>query len=166
MNFIATVNAPSHGQIAVTFSDIEKRVLGAWTIPDNAGASYTVDLSPEENRQISSDIICNRRHKRIFEKAYVATSAFGIFIFPVRSGRFCQSKLIEFATQIAIWIKTESSIRMSENEAMGQGMCIANDAIKFKNVIYEAGLDIWKVKCGVYAKDTGASNRIHILTGK
>lgn len=30
MNFIATVNAPAHGNIAVTFSDIEKRVLGAW----------------------------------------------------------------------------------------------------------------------------------------
>nr|WP_302476571.1 hypothetical protein [Shigella sonnei] len=39
MNFIATVNAPAHGNIAVTFSDIEKRVLGAWR--DNE----TVELS-------------------------------------------------------------------------------------------------------------------------
>ena len=42
MNFIATVNAPAHGNIAVTFSDIEKRVLGAWR--DNE----TVELSAQE----------------------------------------------------------------------------------------------------------------------
>ncbi len=42
MNFIATVNAPAHGNIAVTFSDIEKRVLGAWR--DNEA----VELSAQE----------------------------------------------------------------------------------------------------------------------
>ncbi|SQA49355.1 Uncharacterised protein [Yersinia pestis] len=30
MNFIATVNTPSHGHISVTFSDNDKSVLGAW----------------------------------------------------------------------------------------------------------------------------------------
>lgn len=43
MNFIATVNAPAHGNIAVTFSDIEKRVLGAWR------HNETVELSAQEN---------------------------------------------------------------------------------------------------------------------
>lgn len=103
MNFIATVNAPAHGNIAVTFSDIEKRVLGAWR--DNE----TVELSAQEKCIIARDIIGNRRYSRVFEKAYVVNSGFGTFVFPVRSGRFCQSKLIEFATQISVWIKTQSS---------------------------------------------------------
>lgn len=112
MNFIATVNTPAHGHISVTFSDNEKSVLGAWR--DNV----TIELSGKEKQQITNDIICNRRHKRVFEKAYVSTSGFGIFIFPVRSGRFCQSKLIEFATQIALWVKTESGFDFSEQEAV------------------------------------------------
>ena len=107
MNFIATVNTPAHGHISVTFSDNEKSVLGAWR--DNV----TIELSGKEKQQITNDIICNRRHKRVFEKAYVSTSGFGVFIFPVRSGRFCQSKLIEFATQIALWVKTESGFDFS-----------------------------------------------------
>ncbi len=113
MNFIATVNTPAHGHISVTFSDNEKSVLGAWR--DNV----TIELSGKEKQQITNDIICNRRHKRVFEKAYVSTSGFGVFIFPVRSGRFCQSKLIEFATQIALWVKTESGFDFSEQEAVG-----------------------------------------------
>lgn len=76
MNFIATVNTPSHGHISVTFSDNDKSVLGAWR--DNV----TIELSGKEKQQITNDIICNRRHKRVFEKAYVSTSGFGVFIFP------------------------------------------------------------------------------------
>ncbi len=133
MNFIATVNTPAHGHISVTFSENEKSVLDAWR--DNV----TIELSGKEKQQITNDIICNRRHKRVFEKAYVSTSGFGVFIFPVRSGRFCQSKLIEFATQIALWVKTESGFDFSEQEAVGEGMRIANNAIKCKNVTYEAG---------------------------
>lgn len=68
MNFIATVNTPAHGHISVTFSDNEKSVLGAWR--DNV----TIELSGKEKQQITNDIICNRRHKRVFEKAYVSTS--------------------------------------------------------------------------------------------
>ncbi len=68
MNFIATVNTPSHGHISVTFSDNDKSVLGAWR--DNV----TIELSGKEKQQITNDIICNRRHKRVFEKAYVSTS--------------------------------------------------------------------------------------------
>lgn len=30
MNYIATVNTPAHGTISVTYSDIEKNILGAW----------------------------------------------------------------------------------------------------------------------------------------
>ncbi len=115
MNFIATVNTPAHGHISVTFSENEKSVLDAWR--DNV----TIELSGKEKQQITNDIICNRRHKRVFEKAYVSTSGFGVFIFPVRSGRFCQSKLIEFATQIALWVKTESGFDFSEQEAVGEG---------------------------------------------
>lgn len=63
MNFIATVNTPAHGHISVTFSDNEKSVLGAWR--DNV----TIDLSGKEKQQITNDIICNRRHKRVFEKS-------------------------------------------------------------------------------------------------
>ncbi len=146
MNFIATVNTPAHGHISVTFSDNEKSVLGAWR--DNV----TIELSGKEKQQITNDIICNRRHKRVFEKAYVSTSGFGVFIFPVRSGRFCQSKLIEFATQIALWVKTESGFDFSEQEAVGEGMRIANNAIKCKNVTYEAGIDSWSVSCGDYER--------------
>lgn len=62
MNFIATVNTPAHGHISVTFSDNEKSVLGAWR--DNV----TIELSGKEKQQITNDIICNRRHKRVFEK--------------------------------------------------------------------------------------------------
>lgn len=61
MNFIATVNTPAHGHISVTFSDNEKSVLGAWR--DNV----TIELSGKEKQQITNDIICNRRHKRVFE---------------------------------------------------------------------------------------------------
>lgn len=160
MNFIATVNTPSHGHISVTFSDNEKSVLGAWR--DNV----TIELSGKEKQQITNDIICNRRHKRVFEKAYVSTSGFGVFSFPVRSGRFCQSKLIEFARQIALWVKTESGFDFSEQEAVGEGMRIANNAIKCKNVTYEAGIDSWSVSCGEYVKEVYGKNRIHILTGK
>ncbi|MDH4635370.1 hypothetical protein J2P94_24625 [Escherichia coli] len=53
MNFIATVNAPAHGNIAVTFSDIEKRVLGAWR------HNETVELSAQEKCIIARDIIGN-----------------------------------------------------------------------------------------------------------
>ena len=102
MNYIATVNTPAHGTISVTYSDIEKNILGAWREEE------TIQLSGKEKQQIANDIICNRRFTRVFEKAYVTTSGFGVFIFPVRSGRFCQSKLIELATQIAVWIKTGS----------------------------------------------------------
>ena len=75
MNFIATVNTPAHGHISVTFSENEKSVLDAWR--DNV----TIELSGKEKQQITNDIICNRRHKRVFEKAYVSTSGFGVFIF-------------------------------------------------------------------------------------
>ena len=115
MNFIATVNTPAHGHISVTFSDDEKSVLGAWR--DNV----TIELSGKEKQQITNDIICNRRHKRVFEKAYVSTSGFGVFIFPVRSGRFCQSKLIEFATQIALWVKNRIRVRLQRTGSSGGG---------------------------------------------
>ncbi|EJA5029944.1 hypothetical protein MVS05_004591 [Salmonella enterica] len=160
MNFIATVNTPAHGNISVTFSDNEKSVLGAWS--DNV----TIELSGKEKQQIANDIICNRRHKRVFKKAYVSTSGFGVFILPVRSGRFCQSKLIDFATQIALWVKTESGFDFTEQEAVGEGMRIANNALKCKNVIYEAGVDSWCISCGDYVKEMHVSNRIHILTGR
>lgn len=110
MNYIATVNTPAHGTISVTYSDIEKNILGAWREEE------TIQLSGKEKQQIAKDIICNRRFTRVFEKAYVATSGFGVFIFPVRSGRFCQSKLIEFATQIAVWIKTESGFDFTDQK--------------------------------------------------
>ena len=160
MNFIATVNAPAHGNIAVTFSDIEKRVLGAWR--DNE----TVELSAQEKCIIARDIIGNRRYSRVFEKAYVVNSGFGTFVFPVRSGRFCQSKLIEFATQISVWIKTQSSFKFSDDEAVSQGIRIANNAIKCKNITYTAGVDTWKLFCANFMLNVYASNRIHILAGK
>lgn len=160
MNYIATVNTPVHGTISVTYSDIEKNILGAWR------QGETIQLSVKEKQQIANDIICNRRFTRVFEKAYVVNSGFGTFVFPVRSGRFCQSKLTEFASQIAIWIKTQSSFDFSDDEAIAQGMRIANNALKCKNVIYEAGIDSWKVTCGEFVKEMPASNRIHILAGK
>ena len=58
MNFIATVNAPAHGDIAVTFSGTEKRVLGAWR--DNE----MVELSAQEKCIIARDIIGNCRYSR------------------------------------------------------------------------------------------------------
>ena len=125
MNYIATVNTPAHGTISVTYSDIEKNILGAWREEE------TIQLSGKEKQQIAKDIICNRRFTRVFEKAYVVNSGFGTFVFPVRSGRFCQSKLTEFASQIAIWIKTQSSFDFSDDEAIAQGMRIANNAIKW-----------------------------------
>ncbi|HBY5017491.1 TPA: hypothetical protein MIV71_29060, partial [Klebsiella pneumoniae] len=114
MNYIATVNTPVHGTISVTYSDIEKNILGAWR------QGETIQLSVKEKQQIANDIICNRRFTRVFEKAYVVNSGFGTFVFPVRSGRFCQSKLTEFASQIAIWIKTQSSFDFSDDEAIAQ----------------------------------------------
>ncbi len=159
MNYIATVNTPAHGTISVTYSDIEKNILGAWREEE------TIQLSGKEKQQIAKDIICNRRFTRVFEKAYVATSGFGVFVFPVRSGRFCQSKLIEFAAQIAMWIGTESSFNFTSQEAIAQGMRIANNALKCKNVVYEAGISSWKVTCGEFVKEMYVSNRIHILTG-
>ncbi|ELY2953269.1 hypothetical protein SMW82_004308 [Salmonella enterica] len=160
MNFIATVNTHAHGHISVTFSDMDKTVIGAWRDDE------LIELSKNEKQQITNDIICNRRHKRVFEKAYVSTSGFGVFIFPVRSGRFCQSKLIEFATQIALWVKTESGFNFTEQEVVGGGMRIANNAIKCKKVTYEAGIDSWSVSCGEYVKEVYWKNRIHILTGR
>ncbi|EAA5695470.1 hypothetical protein NA217_20125 [Salmonella sp. NW859] len=160
MNFIATVNTHAHGHISVTFSDMDKTVIGAWRDDE------LIELSKNEKQQITNDIICNRRHKRVFEKAYVSTSGFGVFIFPVRSGRFCQSKLIEFATQIALWVKTESGFNFTEQEVVGEGMRIANNAIKCKKVTYEAGIDSWSVSCGEYVKEVYWKNRIHILTGR
>ncbi|EKS4481598.1 hypothetical protein ACK1RB_004711 [Salmonella enterica] len=160
MNFIATVNTPAHGNISVTFSDIDKSVIGAWR--DNE----LIELSRCEKQQIANDIVCNRRYTREFKKAYVSTSGFGVFIFPIRSGRFCQSKLIDFATQIALWVKTESGFDFSEQEAVGEGMRISNNALKCKNVIYEAGVDSWCISCGDYVKEMHVSNRIHILSGK
>ncbi|EMG2611492.1 TPA: hypothetical protein NBO17_003793 [Klebsiella pneumoniae] len=160
MNYVATVDTPAHGTISVTYSDLTRSVLGAWR--DNV----TVDLTEKEKQQIANNIICNRRHKRVFEKAYITTAGFGVFIFPVRSGRFCQSKLIELATQIAVWVKTESGFDFSDQEATAQGVRIADNALKCKNVIYEAGIDSWKVTCGEFVKEMHASNRIHILAGK
>ncbi|EBV1279643.1 hypothetical protein DNW23_19310 [Salmonella enterica subsp. enterica serovar Sandiego] len=160
MNFIATVNTHAHGHISVTFSDMDKTVIGACRDDE------LIELSKNEKQQITNDIICNRRHKRVFEKAYVSTSGFGVFIFPVRSGRFCQSKLIEFATQIALWVKTESGFNFTEQEVVGEGMRIANNAIKCKKVTYEAGIDSWSVSCGEYVKEVYWKNRIHILTGR
>ena len=160
MNYVANVNTPVHGTFSVLYSDIDKSVIGAWR--DNE----TIELSRQEKQQIANNIVCNRRFKRAFAKAYVSTSGFGLFIFPVRSGRFCQSKLIEFATQIALWVKTESGFNFTEQEGVGEGMRIANNAIKCKNVIYEAGIDSWKVTCGEFVKEMHASNRIHILAGK
>ncbi|EAU0361822.1 hypothetical protein E7W39_00460 [Cronobacter sakazakii] len=159
MNFIATVSSPAHGTISVTYSDIEKSVLGAWR------GNETIELSRNEKQQIANAITCNRLHTRVFEKAYVATSGFGVFVFPVRSGRFCQSKLIEFAAQIAMWIGTESSFNFTSQEAIAQGMRIANNALKCKNVVYEAGISSWKVTCAEFVKEMYVSNRIHILTG-
>ncbi|EDY5134282.1 hypothetical protein GRN71_003381 [Salmonella enterica subsp. enterica serovar Thompson] len=160
MNFIATVNTHAHGHISVTFSDIDKTVIGAWRDDE------LIELSKNEKQLIANDIVCNRRHTRVFKKAYVSTSGFGVFIFPVRSGRFCQSKLIDFATQIALWVKTESRFEFSEQEAVGEGMRIANNAIKCNDVIYEAGIDSWKVTCGQFVKEMHASNRIHIMGDK
>ncbi|MEG8820456.1 hypothetical protein U4T63_00550 [Klebsiella pneumoniae] len=160
MNYIATVNTPAHGTISVTYSDIEKNILGAWREEE------TIQLSGKEKQQIANDIICNRRFTRVFEKAYVTTSGFGVFIFPVRSGRFCQSKLIELATQIAVWIKTESEFDFTDQEATAQGMRIANNAIKCKNITYAAGVDSWKLFCANFMLNVYASNRIHILAGK
>ncbi len=126
----------------------------------------TIQLSGKEKQQIAKDIICNRRFTRVFEKAYVVNSGFGTFVFPVRSGRFCQSKLTEFASQIAIWIKTQSSFDFSDDEAIAQGMRIANNAIKCKNITYAAGVDSWKLFCANFMLNVYASNRIHILAGK
>ena len=159
MNYIATVNTPVHGTISVTYSDIEKNILGAWR------QGETIQLSVKEKQQIANDIICNRRFTRVFEKAYVVNSGFGTFVFPVRSGRFCQSKLIEFATQISVWIKTQSSFKFSDDEAVSQGMRIANNAIKCKNITYTAGVDTWKLFCANFMLNVYASNRIHILDG-
>lgn len=127
--------------------------------------NVTIELSGKEKQQITNDIICNRRHKRVFEKAYVSTSGFGVFIFPVRSGRFCQSKLIEFATQIALWVKTESGFDFSEQEAVGRD-AYRQQCHQVQNVTYEAGIDSWSVSCGDYVKEVYGKNRIHILTGK
>ncbi len=160
MNYIATVNTPAHGTISVTYADIEKNILGAWREEE------TIQLSGKEKQQIAKDIICNRRFTRVFEKAYVVNSGFGTFVFPVRSGRFCQSKLTEFASQIAIWIKTQSSFDFSDDEAIAQGMRIANNAIKCKNITYAAGVDSWKLFCANFMLNVYASNRIHILAGK
>ncbi|EPM0865839.1 hypothetical protein RFI50_004885 [Klebsiella pneumoniae] len=160
MNYIATVNTPAHGTISVTYSDIEKNILGAWREEE------TIQLSGKEKQQIAKDIICNRRFTRVFEKAYVVNSGFGTFVFPVRSGRFCLSKLTEFASQIAIWIKTQSSFDLSDDDAIAQGMRIANNAIKCKNITYAAGVDSWKLFCANFMLNVYASNRIHILAGK
>ncbi|EDC1961025.1 hypothetical protein BH212_21440 [Salmonella enterica] len=160
MNFIATVNTPAHGNISVTFSDIDKSVIGAWR--DNE----LIELSRCEKQQIANDIVCNRRYTREFKKAYVVNSGFGTFVFPVRSGRFCQSKLIDFATQIAVWMKTQTSYGFTDHEAISLATQIANNAIKCKNVIYEAGIDSWSVSCGEYVKEVYGKNRIHILTGR
>ncbi len=42
MNYIATVNTPAHGTISVTYSDIEKNILGAWREEE------TIQLSRKE----------------------------------------------------------------------------------------------------------------------
>ncbi|WBM72976.1 hypothetical protein OH773_22300 (plasmid) [Buttiauxella sp. WJP83] len=160
MNYIATVDTAAHGTISINYSDIENNVLGPWR--DNV----TIELSGKEKQQIANDITCNRRHKRVFEKAYVSTSGFGVFIYPVTRGRFCQSKLVDFATQIAIWIRTSSGFNFTEQEAISEGMRIANNAFKCKSVTYEAGIDMWSVSCGEYVKEVYAKNRIHILAGK
>lgn len=51
MNYIATVNTPAHGTISVTYSDIEKNILGAWREEE------TIQLSGKEKQQIAKDII-------------------------------------------------------------------------------------------------------------
>ncbi|HIE9298035.1 TPA: hypothetical protein ACXP8U_005537, partial [Klebsiella variicola subsp. variicola] len=58
MNYIATVNTPAHGTISVTYSDIEKNILGAWREEE------AIQLSGKEKQQIANDIICNRRFTR------------------------------------------------------------------------------------------------------
>ncbi len=62
MNYIATVNTPAHGTISVTYSDIEKNILGAWREEE------TIQLSGKEKQQIANDIICNRRFTRVSSK--------------------------------------------------------------------------------------------------
>lgn len=118
MNFIATVNTPAHGHISVTFSENEKSVLDAWR--DNV----TIELSGKEKQQITNDIICNRRHKRVFEKAYVSTSGFGVFIFPVRSGRFCQSKLIGSPRRSRYGLKQNPGSTSANRKQWGRG-CVS-----------------------------------------
>ncbi|EHD3174026.1 hypothetical protein JRE17_003964 [Salmonella enterica] len=159
MNFIATVNTPAHGNISVTFSDIDKSVIGAWRDDE------LIELSRCEKQQIANDIVCNRRYTREFKKAYVVNSGFGTFVFPVRSGRFCQSKLIDFATQIAVWMKTQTSYGFTDHEAISLATQIANNAIKCKNITYAAGVDTWKLFCANFMLNVYASNRIHILDG-
>ncbi|EMA2753933.1 TPA: hypothetical protein RMT52_005126 [Escherichia coli] len=159
MNFIVSVNVREHGEIKVMFSDVEKRVLGAWH------NNETVELSSKEKWDIALDIVCNRRYSRVFGKAYVANSGFGVFVFPVRSGRFCHARLIEFASQISIWIKTKSSIRFDDDEAIAQGMRIADNASKCKNITYYAGVDSWELSAASFTLSFNASNRIHILDG-
>ncbi len=159
MNYIATVNTPRMAP-SLSHTPTLKRTSRALARRRDHPAVR------EEKQQIAKDIICNRRFTRVFEKAYVVNSGFGTFVFPVRSGRFCQSKLIEFASQIAIWIKTQSSFDFSDDEAIAQGMRIANNAIKCKNITYAAGVDSWKLFCANFMLNVYASNRIHILAGK
>ncbi|VDA16696.1 hypothetical protein BANRA_05196 [Klebsiella pneumoniae] len=158
MNYIATVNTPAHGTISVTYSDIEKNI--------RARAKKRPSSCPEREAADRQRHHLQPSIHACLRKAYVTTSGFGVFIFPVRSGRFCQSKLIELATQIAVWIKTESGFDFTDQEATAQGVRIADNALKCKNVIYEAGIDSWKVTCREFVKEMHASNRIHILAGK
>lgn len=125
MNFIATVNTPSHGHISVTFSDNDKSVLGAWR--DNV----TIELSGKEKQQITNDIICNRRHKRVFEKR----------MSPPRDLVYSSSR---YAAVASAGQNSSSSPRRSRyglkqnpdstlpNRKQWGGMRIANNAIKCK----------------------------------
>ncbi len=95
----------------------------------------------------------------------MVNSGFGTFVF-LCAPEILPVKLTEFASQIAIWIKTQSSFDFSDDEAIAQGMRIANNAIKCKNITYAAGVDSWKLFCANFMLNVYASNRIHILAGK
>lgn len=160
MNYIVDVRDSFYGEFRVLFSGTREEVISAFHHDGRA-----IELHSGHRLELRNNILFNRKYRRTFEKAYVANSAMGVFIFPIYAGRFCQSKLMRFATDIAVWMQTRSSFKFSDDEAVSQALRIAENALKCKEVKYIAGVDKWGVKCSTFEKSFYSHDRIHILTG-
>ncbi|MDV5678109.1 hypothetical protein QM129_28375 [Klebsiella pneumoniae] len=108
MNYIATVNTPAHGTISVTYSDIEKNILGAWREEE------TIQLSGKREAASPTTSFATVDSRSIFEKL-MSPPQIRAFISRFEAGGSVSQNSSSLQHRLP-WIKTESGFDFTDQK--------------------------------------------------